>query len=70
MIIVARSVHVYLIEILLGWKCHILPTEKSQQFGKCIYLNQVPKTKIVMNKMEGSSLTTKKEKLKKLTKIF
>jgi hypothetical protein len=46
----------------------MLPTEKSQQLGKCIYLNQVLKIKIVMNKLEGSSLGTKKEKLKKLTK--
>ena len=58
----------FLIEILLGWKCCILPTEKSQQLGKCSYLNQVSKTKIVTNKLEGSSFGTKKEKLKKITK--
>ena len=60
----------FLIEILLGWKCCILLTEKSQQLGKCSSLNQVSKTKIVMNKLEGSSLGTKKEKLKKITKTL
>ena len=58
----------FLIETLLCWKCCILPTEKSQQLGKCLPLNQVSKTKIVVNKLEGSSLGTKKEKLKKITK--